>query len=87
MNGEPALGIIDKTEIFASFLNRYDIHEASRVGGVGSDFAVDFDEALHHDGFGLTTVESILQSIGWISHSIIFCLQRARPYQRLTDSE
>ena len=64
VDGKAAFGIVDKTEVFASLLNRYDIHEASRVGGVGSYFAVDFDEALHHDGFGLTTVEGILQSVG-----------------------
>ena len=64
VNGKPPLGIVDKTEVFASLFNRYDIHEASRVGGVCSYFAVDFDEALHHDGFGLATVEGILQSGG-----------------------
>ena len=64
MDRKPALGIVDQTEVLASLFNRYDVHEASRIGSIGSYFAVDFDEALHHDGFGFATIEGILQSIG-----------------------
>lgn len=64
VDGKPALGIVDKTEVLASLFNGDDVHKACRVGGIGPYFAVDFDEALHNDGFGLATVEGILQSRG-----------------------
>ena len=76
VDGKPALGIVDKTKILASLFNRYNVHEASRVGGIGPYFAVDFDKALHDDGFGLATVEGILQSREPVSHPIIICLYR-----------
>ena len=44
-------GIVDKSEVLASLFDRDDILEARGVGGVGTNFAVDLDEALHHDGF------------------------------------
>lgn len=62
VHGESTLGIVDETEVLASFLDGDDVHEASRVGGVSADLAVDLDETLHHDGVGLTRVESVLQS-------------------------
>ena len=62
MDCETAFGIVDKAEILAGLLDGDDIHEAGGVGGIGSYFAVDFDEALHHDGFGFAGVEGILQS-------------------------
>lgn len=64
MDGETALGIVDKAEIFTGFFNRDDVHEARGVGGIGTDFAVDSDESLHHDGFGFAGVESVLESAG-----------------------
>lgn len=63
MDGEAALGIIDETEMFASLVDRDHVHEAGRVGDVGSDFAIDLDEALHQDGHGLTVVQGVLETI------------------------
>ena len=57
---EASLGIVNKAEIFASFLNRDYIHKASGIGNVCANFSIDFDEALHHNGFGFARVESIL---------------------------
>ena len=62
MDCEPSFGIIDETEVLAGLLDRNNIHEAGRVGGVGADFPVYFDKALHNNGLGFAGVESILQS-------------------------
>lgn len=59
---EPSFSIIDETEVLAGLLDRDNIHETGRVCGVGADFPVYFDKALHNDGLGFAGVESILQS-------------------------
>ena len=63
VNGETALGVVDETEVLAGLLDGDDVHETSRVGGVGADLAVDLDETLHHDGLDLTTVQGVLETI------------------------
>lgn len=63
VDGEATLGVVDETEVLASLLNADDVHEASWVGGIGADLAVDLDQALHDDGLGLATVERILQAV------------------------
>lgn len=63
VDGEAALGVVDETEVLASLLDGDDVHEAGGVGDVGADLAVDLDEALHHDGLGLTAVEGVLQPV------------------------
>lgn len=63
VHGEAALGVVDQTEVLASLVDRDDIHEASWVGNVGADLAINLDEALHQDSIGLTAVESILETI------------------------
>lgn len=62
VDGETALGIVDESEVLAGLFDRDDILEARGVGGVSANFAVDLDEALHHDGFGFARVESIFES-------------------------
>jgi len=63
MDSEPAFGVVDEAEVLPSFLNRDHVHEAGWVGGVGADLAIDFDEALHDDCFGLAGVEGILKTV------------------------
>ena len=63
VDGETALGIVDQAEVLAGLLEGDDVHEAGRVGGVGADLAINLDQALHHDGLNLATVESVLQTI------------------------
>lgn len=63
VHGEAALGVVDQTEVFASLVDRDDIHEASGIGNIGADLAINLDEALHQDSIGLTAVESILETI------------------------
>lgn len=63
VDGETALGVVDETEVLAGLLNGDDVHEASGVGGVGADFAVDLDETLHQDGLDLATVQGVLETI------------------------
>jgi len=60
MDGEAALGIVNQTEVLAGLLDADDIHEACWVGGIGSDLAINLDQALHDDGLGLARVERIL---------------------------
>lgn len=63
VDGEAALGVVDEAEVLARLLDGDDIHEAGRVGDVGTDLAVDLDQALHHDGLGLAVVERILEAV------------------------
>lgn len=63
VDGETALGIVDKTEVLASLLDGDDVHEAGGEGGIGSDLAVDLDKSLHQDGLDLTVVEGILEAV------------------------
>ena len=60
VNGEAALGVVDKTEVLAGLLDADDVHEAGRVCGIGADLAINLDQALHDDGLGLACVEGIL---------------------------
>ena len=62
MDCETTLCVVDKSEVLCGLLDRDDIHESGRIGGVGADLTVNLDEALHNDGFGFAGVESILQS-------------------------
>lgn len=63
VDGEAALGVVDEAEVLASLLDGDDVHEASRVGHVGADLAVNLDQALHEDGLGLAVVEGILEAV------------------------
>jgi hypothetical protein len=63
VHGKSSLGVIDESEVLASLLDANDIHESSRVGHVGSDFAIDLDESLHDNSPGLSVVKSILESV------------------------
>jgi len=63
VDGKAALGVVDEAEVLASLLNGDDIHESGRVGHVGTDLAVDLDEALHKDRLGLAVVERILETV------------------------
>jgi len=60
VDGEATLGIVDEAEVFLGLLDANDIHEAGWVCGVGSDLAIDLDQALHDNGLGLARVEGIL---------------------------
>ena len=62
VDSKTALGVVDKAEVLASLLKRDNVHEASGVGCVGADLAVNLDEALHHDGLGLTAVQGVLET-------------------------
>ena len=63
VDSETALDVVDEAEVLASLLDGDNIHEASRVGGVGADLAIDFDKTLHEDGLGLASVEGILEAV------------------------
>lgn len=63
VNGETTLGVVDETEVLASLLDTNNVHVTGGVGLVGSDLAVDLDEALHDDGLGLAAVEGVLESV------------------------
>lgn len=63
VDGEAALGIVDEAEVLAGLLDGDDVHEASGVGHVGADLAINLDETLHEDRSGLAVVERILEAI------------------------
>ena len=49
VDGESSFNIIDKTEVFASFINLDDIHESRREAGISSGFTIDLDQPLLHN--------------------------------------
>ena len=63
VNGEAPLGVVDKTKMLASLFDANHVHKTSRVGHVGTNFAVYFDQTLHEDCFDLSSVECIFQPI------------------------
>ncbi len=63
VNSEAAFGVVDKSEVLASLFDRDHVHVAGRISSVGSDFAIDFDKALHEDGFDLPAIEGILETV------------------------
>ena len=63
VNSEAALGVVDQAEVLSSLLDRDDVLEAGWVGGVGADFAIDLDEALHDNCLGLPSIQRILQAV------------------------
>lgn len=64
VDGETALGVVDKTEVLAGLLDGDDVHEASGEVGVSADLVVHLDQALHHDRLDLAGVEGVLEAIG-----------------------
>jgi len=63
VHSEAAFSIVDQSEVLASLVDGDDIHEASRIGMIGSNLAVDLDQALHEDGSGLAAIKGILEAI------------------------
>lgn len=57
---EAALGVIDKAEVLTSLLDTDNIHEAGWVCSICTDFTVNLDKALHHNGFCLARIQGIL---------------------------
>lgn len=57
---ETALDIIEETEVLSGFFDSDNILEASRVGWVGADFSIDFDQALFDDGCDFSSSQSVL---------------------------
>ena len=54
------LNIINQAEVFASLFDANHVHETGGVGGVGSDLAINFDQALHDNCLNFASIESIL---------------------------
>ena len=63
VDGETALGVVDKAEVLASLVDGDNVHETSRVCDVGANLAVNLDVALHHDALGFAVVEGILVTV------------------------
>lgn len=64
VDGETALGVVDKTEVLACLLDGDDVHVAGWVGRIGADLAIDLDQALHDNRLGLAAIEGVLQTMG-----------------------
>jgi len=60
VNSETALDVVEETEVFTRFFDRYNVHESSGVGGISPNLSVNFDETLSNDGCDLATSQSIL---------------------------
>ena len=63
VDGEAALGIVDEAEVLAGLFDGDHVLEAGWVGRIGAYFAVDFDEALHDDGFCFAAIEGVLETV------------------------
>jgi len=68
VDGKSSLDIVDQTEVLTGLVDGDDIHESSRVVGIGTDFTVDFDQPLHDNFSDLRVVESILKTISQENH-------------------
>mmetsp|Transcript_7354 Transcript_7354/g.16916 ORF Transcript_7354/g.16916 Transcript_7354/m.16916 type:complete len:218 (+) Transcript_7354:221-874(+) len=60
---EPALGVVEKSEVLLCLLNLHHVHEAGRVEHVRPHLAVYLDEPLHHDHLHLSVRQRILQAL------------------------
>ena len=47
MNSKATLGVVDQMKILSSLIYADDIHNTSRVGYIGADFAIHLNEMLH----------------------------------------
>ena len=63
MDGVTALNVKNETEILASLVDLYNIHESSGELRISTDFAVDLDEPLLQDGLDLLAGQSVLETI------------------------
>jgi len=63
VQNEAALGIVHHAEVLVGLVNGDDIHEATRVVGVGANLAVDLDEALHENLLDLLLGESVFETV------------------------
>ena len=62
VDGEATLCVVDQAEVLARLFDRDNVHESGRVGHVGTDFAVNFDQTLHDDRLGFAVVQSVLET-------------------------
>jgi len=60
VDSEATFGIVYQSEVLASLLNGDNVHEASWVCSIGSDLAIDLDEALHDYRLNFASVKRIL---------------------------
>jgi hypothetical protein len=63
MESEPTLHIKQQTEMFIGALNGNNVHEASREGGIGTNLAINTNNALVENQGNLTPSESIFQTV------------------------
>lgn len=59
---EATLCVVDKTKLLASLLDADDVHETGRVCGISANFAVNPNQALHHDLLDFSCIECILEA-------------------------
>ncbi|XP_023559372.1 axonemal dynein light chain domain-containing protein 1 [Octodon degus] len=69
MNSKATLGVVDQTEMLSCFVNADDIHKASRIGYISSDFAIDLNEVLHANLLYFFSCQSILEGKDILSPS------------------
>mmetsp|Transcript_31120 Transcript_31120/g.69883 ORF Transcript_31120/g.69883 Transcript_31120/m.69883 type:complete len:300 (+) Transcript_31120:123-1022(+) len=68
VEGEAALGVVQKAELVVRPLHRHNIHEARRVGRIGAHFPIHLHKLLHADGGNLLRVERILKAVAEDEH-------------------
>ena len=65
VHSEASLGVIHQPEVLSRLLDADHIHEARGVCRVRADFAIDFDQALHHDCFHFSAIEGVLEAASY----------------------
>ena len=63
VHGEPALDVVQQTEVLPGLVDLDHVHEAAGELGVGPRLAVDLDQALLHDGLDLLVGQGVLQTV------------------------
>lgn len=61
-------GATHQAEVLISLLDGDDVHEASGVGGISADLAVNSDQALLQDGLHLLARQRVLQTVAQHQH-------------------
>ena len=63
MHAEPALHVVNQTEVLVGLTQLNDVHESGGESAVGPHFAVDLDQTLLHNGLHFVLVQGVFQAV------------------------
>jgi len=63
MDDVTALDVEDQTEVFTGLVDLDNVHETGGELGIGTDLAINLDQALFQDGFHFLGGQCVLQTV------------------------